>query len=125
MVEPLFSVAKGATPHVLLELSQRLMQRLDANSICLSNIYMENHKIFYKDAKFGKNIIARQSNLQKVANVTGDLNEIKLHEIKGNYFIITIDKLELRKYQQWMHIILLQHGIRNESNDKNERKYKE
>ena len=115
-IAPLFDQVKGATPHILLELSHRLMQRLLSNSIHLSNMYVDNNKIYYNDIEVGKNVITKKSHIGRGINVSGDLSELKLQEIKGNYFIITINKSELFKFKELMHVIPLHYGMTNENN---------
>ena len=66
----------------------------------------------HKDSKIGKSL-----------NISGNLHEIKLQEIKGNYFLITIDRCKLHQYKEFINVIISQHGMRNESNDRNENKY--
>ena len=77
MITPLFGGAKGATQHILLELSHRLAKRLQENTIHLTGIIVDKHKIFYKDAEYGSNLVSRHSNVHKAANLKGgEVNEM-------------------------------------------------
>lgn len=82
-----YSNNRAANQHCLIELNEQDLQRHKKNIIFSSHPYKKNNKYYYRDIKYGTNIVNQGS---KLMNNNKDETNLKLHldQIKKNIVMI-------------------------------------
>ena len=119
---PVFNQNTATYPHVLTQLSQRTYNRVKNNCIHVDSLKISHNKnivIHYNCVSHGNNI-----NYYKQTD-DSNVKTVNLHETKGNYIIIAVNKSEIINNKKLSSVIIIQHGLRTGWKEEMDNKHKQ
>ena len=106
---PVFNQNNVTYPNVLIQLSQRTHNCVKNNCIHIDSLRISENKnsvIHYNCVSHGHNI-----NYYKDKD-DSNVKTINLHETKGNYTMIVVNRKEITNNKKLSSVIIIQHGSR-------------